>query len=192
MGRWPHPRLWITACELETGQRVVFRPDQDMPVPIDRAVAASTAIPGLFAPVTIRGSRYVDGGAWSSSNADLLVDDDLDLVLAILPLAGREQPGEPSGLLDRFDRWTRRRMMARVEREIQPLVAGGRQVVVLTPTPQDWPSSLWLDHMNIGKRPAIIRAARQATTKRLSQDPQLVSFLEMLRREARPCVSSVA
>jgi NTE family protein len=191
-GRWPHPQLWITACQLESGRRVVFRPDLDLAVPIDHAVAASTAIPGLFSPVGIRGHHYVDGGVWSQSNADVLAWDDLDVVLAILPLGGREQSGQPAGWLDRFDRWTRRRVMARLQEEIRPLTESGKPVVVLTPTPQDWPSSLWLDHMNIARRPTIIRAARQATMQRLTSDPQLAWLLDALRREAQPARQEVA
>ena len=36
------------------------------------AVEASSAIPGFFQPVLIDGVRYVDGGAHSPTNADLL------------------------------------------------------------------------------------------------------------------------
>lgn len=189
---WPHRGLWVTACELESGQRVVFRGDQTTPVPVDRAVAASTAIPGLFAPVPIRGSRYVDGGAWSASNADLLTDDDVDVVLAILPLGGTEPEGAPHGLLDRFDRWTRRRSMARMHEEIQPLMAAGKRVVVLTPTEDIWPSEMWLDHMNIARRPAMIRAARAGTVAQLQGDPKLRWLLAALRDQAAPAVAQAA
>ncbi len=190
--RWPHPDLWVTACELDSGHRTIFRADQDQPVSVAEAVAASTAIPGLFAPVVISGSRYVDGGAWSASNADLLVEADVDVILAVLPLAGRDLGGSTTGLLDRFDRWTRRRTMARLDREVAPLVAAGKPVVVLTPSAQDWPSSLWLDHMNIARRPAMIQAAREATMQRLLADDRLAWFLDGLRREAAPVRQKVA
>ena len=35
------------------------------------AVAASTAVPGIWPPVTIDGRRYMDGGVRSMDNADL-------------------------------------------------------------------------------------------------------------------------
>ena len=68
----PHPNLWIMACDYSTGRRVAFgragSPDADLA----DAVAASCAIPGLYHPVTIGGRRYVDGGIYSASNADIL------------------------------------------------------------------------------------------------------------------------
>jgi predicted acylesterase/phospholipase RssA len=64
------------ACDYSTGRRVAFgragSPDADLAV----AVAASCAIPGLYHPVTIDGRRYVDGGIYSASNADILRSGD--------------------------------------------------------------------------------------------------------------------
>jgi NTE family protein len=40
-------------------------------VPLALAVASSCALPGVFAPVTIEGHRYMDGGVRSVTNADL-------------------------------------------------------------------------------------------------------------------------
>ena len=42
-------------------------------------------IPGIYHPQTIGGRRYVDGGIYSTSNADLLRDQDLDLVICLNP-----------------------------------------------------------------------------------------------------------
>ena len=49
------------------------------------AVAASCAIPGFYHPVTIDGRRYVDGGIYSTSNADILRSEGLDLVICLNP-----------------------------------------------------------------------------------------------------------
>jgi NTE family protein len=57
-------------------------------LPVQRAVASSCAVPGLFPPVTIDGDRYTDGGAWSPSNADVLAGEGLDAVLFIGPIGG--------------------------------------------------------------------------------------------------------
>ena len=46
------------------------------------AVAASSAVPGVWPPVTIGTSRYVDGGIDSLCNADLVVGHSRVLVLA--------------------------------------------------------------------------------------------------------------
>uniref|UniRef100_UPI0024585BFD patatin-like phospholipase family protein n=1 Tax=Nocardia carnea TaxID=37328 RepID=UPI0024585BFD len=36
-----------------------------------QALAASTAVPGVFPPIEIAGRHYIDGGVRSSINADL-------------------------------------------------------------------------------------------------------------------------
>jgi NTE family protein len=63
-------RLRIAAVDRATGRRVVFgRPGAPHATVAD-AVAASCAVPWLFAPVTIEGREYVDGGVWSPTNLD--------------------------------------------------------------------------------------------------------------------------
>ncbi len=66
---WPDRRLIITAVNAETGERVLF--DASSGVSMVDAVAASCAVPGIWPPVTIGGQRYMDGGVYSTSNADL-------------------------------------------------------------------------------------------------------------------------
>ena len=76
----PHPNLWVVACDYETGRRVPFGRAGAPEADLADAVAASCAIPGIYHPQTIAGRRYVDGGIYSTSNLDLLRDEDLDLV----------------------------------------------------------------------------------------------------------------
>lgn len=66
---WPEGRLLITAVDAETGTAVVF--DRTSGVPLERAVAASCAVPGVFPAVELAGRRYVDGGLRSIANIDL-------------------------------------------------------------------------------------------------------------------------
>src|SRR3954468_17420028 len=80
-GGGPDKPLWICALRLRDGQRVVFgRDDVDVP-DVGTAVEASSAIPGYMQPVSIGRETYVDGGAHSPSNADLLAGLGLDLVV---------------------------------------------------------------------------------------------------------------
>ena len=72
---------------LSDGQRIVFGRDGATRVPVADAVAASCAVPGFFEPVTIDGVRYVDGGAHSPTNADLVANEDLDLVVVSSPMS---------------------------------------------------------------------------------------------------------
>ena len=66
---WPNRRLIITAVNAETGERVLF--DASSGVSMVDAVAASCAVPGIWPPVTIGRQRYIDGGVYSTANADL-------------------------------------------------------------------------------------------------------------------------
>ena len=84
---WPADPLWITAVELDRGRRVVFGRGGAPAASVPDAVAASCAIPGYFQPVAINGVRYVDGGAHTPTNADVLVGERLDVVLVSSPMS---------------------------------------------------------------------------------------------------------
>jgi NTE family protein len=66
---WPRARLRIPAVVAETGEVVVF--DNDSGAPLLDAVAASCAVPLVWPPMTVNGTRYIDGGIRSMANADL-------------------------------------------------------------------------------------------------------------------------
>jgi NTE family protein len=78
-----------TAVDAETGEFMVWK-GQDG-VELDRAVASSCAVPGLFPPITINGRRYIDGGMRSGTNADLA--EGHDRVLIVTLLTGTRSPG---------------------------------------------------------------------------------------------------
>ncbi|GAA2157993.1 patatin-like phospholipase family protein [Kitasatospora kazusensis] len=66
---WPDRRLLITAMDAETGTPEVF--DRTGGASLASAVAASTAFPGIYPPITVNGRRYMDGSLRSATNADL-------------------------------------------------------------------------------------------------------------------------
>jgi NTE family protein len=78
--KWPERRMATVAMEATTGERRVF--DADSGLGLVDAVAASSAVPGIWPPVTVGGSRFVDGGIYSSCNADLAAGYDRVLVMA--------------------------------------------------------------------------------------------------------------
>ncbi|RBY74534.1 patatin-like phospholipase family protein [Geodermatophilus sp. TF02-6] len=80
---WPDRPLVLTAVDAHTGEFRTF--DRDSGVPLLQAVAASCAVPGVYPPVTVDGSRYVDGGMRSAANADLADGCDRVVVLAPIP-----------------------------------------------------------------------------------------------------------
>jgi NTE family protein len=77
---WPRRALRITAVDAHTGEFVVL--DRDSGVPLVAAVAASCAVPGVWAPISTGGRRLVDGGVRSPANADLAAGCDHVVVLA--------------------------------------------------------------------------------------------------------------
>ena len=81
---WTDADLRVTAVDCESGARTVWTAADQ--VALSLAVASSCAVPGMFAPVTIGGRRYTDGGVWSISNADLLADSGVDRAIFIGPI----------------------------------------------------------------------------------------------------------
>ena len=94
---WPEGRLFITAVDAQTGTSVVF--DNTSGVPLERAVAASCAVPGVFPAVEVGGRRYVDGGLRSIANADLAAGHQRVLVLSPFPIGSRLRDLPPVQLL---------------------------------------------------------------------------------------------
>ena len=116
--RWPED-LWICAVRRTDGARVVFGRPGSPPAPLAAAVLASCAIPAYFAPVAIGGVEYFDGGVHSATNADVVRNRPLDLVVVVSPMSAARPPiGAPDGLL----RWSAHR---RLEREARRLERGG-------------------------------------------------------------------
>ena len=86
LSEWPDRRLWITAVRTSDARRVVL--GRDKLASVGDAVAASCAIPGLFRPVRIEGDFYIDGGAHSPTNADVLLSAGVDRAIVLSPMSG--------------------------------------------------------------------------------------------------------
>ncbi len=82
---WP-AHFACSAVDALSGEFVVWDPAAG--VDLDRAVASSCAVPGLFAPITINGRRYIDGGFRSATNADLATGHDRVLIVSVLSAGG--------------------------------------------------------------------------------------------------------
>lgn len=118
---WPR-RYMCTAVEAETGDFVVW--DEQAGVPLDRAVASSCAVPGLFAPITINGRRYIDGGMRSGTNADLAKGQDIVLIISLMSAArAAANPADP-----RLARYRER-----MDAELAALSDAGGRVEILGP-----------------------------------------------------------
>ena len=82
-------RLRVCTVDKRTGKRVVFGAPGAPRAGVGQAVAASCAIPWVFAPVKIGGREYVDGGAWSVTNLDAAPARRDTQVLCLDPTGGR-------------------------------------------------------------------------------------------------------
>jgi NTE family protein len=117
---WP-ASFWCTAIDTQTGGLRVW--DAAARVQLDRAVAASCAVPMVFPPVTIDGSRYMDGGLRTPLNADLAAGHTAVIVVSCLAMA------LPEGITDpMFDA-----IAAQIGVELAVLRDGGAAVEIIGP-----------------------------------------------------------
>jgi predicted acylesterase/phospholipase RssA len=86
-------KLYIVATDLDTAEPVIFGGKGFDHVPISRAVEASAALPGLFAPVKIAGRYYVDGALQKTLHASAALKEGARLILAINPIVPYQDPG---------------------------------------------------------------------------------------------------
>lgn len=83
MRRWPSSRLHITCVDAYTGERCVITRPAD--VPLARATAASSAVPGIFAPQPIHDRKCMDGGvAGTGAHLDLVAGARKALVISLV------------------------------------------------------------------------------------------------------------
>lgn len=98
---WPERDLRIPAIDAFSGAFRVFTSASG--VELVDAVAASCAVPGIWPPVTIGESRYIDGGVRSVMNLDLAAGCDAVVVVgptAELPFMARDVRAAEAQLRD--------------------------------------------------------------------------------------------
>jgi NTE family protein len=155
----PRSGVTVVALDYDSGRRVLFgRPGAPRP-PLPRAVMASCAVPGWFAPQHIEGRRYVDGGAWSPTSADLMRGLDLDEVLVIAPTTGFGI-GAARGVLERMERRWRGAVTRRCLHEAAKLQAEGTKVTILGCGPEDV-EAIGTNVMDVSRRINVLEAARR-------------------------------
>ena len=119
---WPEAPLWICAVRVDDGRRRVFgREPED--VSVGTAVAASSAVPGLLAPVVIGGRDHVDGAVHSSTNVDLVAGLGFDRVVVSAPMAGDADWRSPARAYHRH----------LLGQEVAAVRRAGTEVTVLAP-----------------------------------------------------------
>jgi NTE family protein len=117
----PWPRGFAcTAVDTESGAFMVW--NEASRVPLQRAVASSCSVPGLFPPITLQGRRYMDGGMRSGTNADLAKGHERVLIVTLMSgaLGGDHETESDNPRLARMRR--------NAERELSALQESGARV----------------------------------------------------------------
>ncbi|MFY9615085.1 MAG: patatin-like phospholipase family protein [Candidatus Dormiibacterota bacterium] len=161
----PHRRLWIVACDLDTGNRVPFGSDGAPPTDLAHAVAASCAIPGFYGPVRIEGRDYVDGGCWSTSNLDMLKHAGLDIVVCLNPTSSA-LPGERWH--ERLRNVYRAANGRRLDREAAMVEHAGTEVALVQPGPDDI-LAMGNNYMRSSNLDRVTDVARESVGRQLEQ-----------------------
>jgi NTE family protein len=160
---WPARDLWLVAVRLRDGRRVVFGREGAPAAHVADAVAASCAIPGFFEPVTIGGVAYVDGGSHSPTNADLLAERELDLVIVSSPMSVAGNRLRPS-----LDLPARRMCRLYLGQEAARIRRLGVPVLAFQPTGRDL-AQMGLNAMDQSRRAPVTRQARQSALEKLER-----------------------
>jgi NTE family protein len=113
METWPEQKALIVTVNADTGERRAF--DHNSGIDLVDAVIASTAFFG-WPPTLFQGQHYVDGGFYSSDNADLATGFDRVMILAL-----QSGPGVPF------------MSFVSLDAAINTLRSGGAQVEVIHP-----------------------------------------------------------
>jgi len=98
----PH-EFYVIATDLGTGNRAIFGHDF-IETPISDAIAASSALPIFYKPVTINGNEYIDGGLRGIASLDLAIECGAKLVVCInplVPLDNNKSNGDQTREIDR-------------------------------------------------------------------------------------------
>jgi len=112
-------KLVLVATDLDSGDALPFgQPGLDE-VPISLAVQASAALPGLYAPVEVKGRTCVDGALKKTLHASVLLDEGLDLLVCLNPLVPFDATHTP-----------RHKVLGSNEARIPRLVDGGLPTVM--------------------------------------------------------------
>lgn len=164
---WPvRPRTWLVAMDFDSGRRVPFGAPGEPGTSPSEAVMASCSVPGLFPPRLIGGRRYVDGGAVSVTNADLLAEEGLDEVVVVAPMV-TPVPGTRRSAAARLGQRLRPQMSQRLRWEVWRLAAAGTSVRVLTPTAEDV-AVMGSDWMDAGQHRRVFQTAMRTTMAQLA------------------------
>ena len=178
---WPDRALWINAVDLQTSRLVTFGRGNAPVADVPSAVAASCAIPAFFAPVSIDGVRYVDGGVHSPTNADLLAGLGLDLVVISSPMSIARNSARLAA-----DQAARRVARFALVREVARVRRRGTPVLTFQPTAADL-AVMGINAMDPSRRADVARQVGKSARHRLERS-DATDRVKLLTGSARPRV----
>ncbi|HVJ94587.1 MAG TPA: patatin-like phospholipase family protein, partial [Labilithrix sp.] len=184
VGTWvAHPATWVVAVDVDSGARVAFGSAAAPPAHIRDAVRASWAIPGWFPPVEIGGRRYVDGGVFSPTSADLVAPLGLDEVVVVAPMAS-SNPGPRKGL-GRVEGLVRRRMCRTLDAEVAILRDAGMRVLRIEPEGDDL-EVMGPNFMDGARRLRVLESSLRTCRRTVSRALERDGFDRASRRGGAP------
>jgi NTE family protein len=167
-GEWAtHANCWIVAMDYDTGKRIPFGRVGSPPAGLSEAVMASCAIPGWYAPVTIGGRRYVDGGACSPTSLDLVIPLELDEVFVLSPMTSFDYD-RPTSRLARLERQFRRVVTKRLLKEAVKVRKSGTAVVMLGPGAEDL-ETIGANLMDASRRTTVLETSLRTSAENLKR-----------------------
>jgi predicted acylesterase/phospholipase RssA len=190
----PKP-LCLVAYDLDAGERRVFGAAPYLDVPVERAVAASSAVPIMYAPVRIDERDYIDGGLGDVAHVDVAVALGCESVLVVNPMVpirsevhlrdiptghGRMKRVRDKGLSWVYNQAFRMRSDSRLHAGLARYRAEHPQVKVLLLEPDPSDATLFMHSpMNFAARRAILTHAYTTTYQALRvQDSPLRALIE--------------
>jgi NTE family protein len=171
-------RLVVVASDLDSGQPVRFgEPGMD-DVPISRAVAASSALPGLYSPVEIGGRHYVDGVLHKTVHASVALEAGAELVLCINPLVPVDAANTVEAGLLRRGNLRERGLPVVLSQTLRTIIRSrlevgmaayrtkfeGQDVVLIEPEPDDY-EMFFTNIFGFAERRAVCEHAYEATRR---------------------------
>jgi NTE family protein len=181
----PH-LLYIVAHDLDAGQKVVFGDGTLRDAPIPRAIAASSALPILYAPVRHAGRDYIDGGIGGAAHVDVAQQHGCDLIVVVNPMvpvhAGASGLDVPTGhgpkrrVRDKGALWVyeqamRMRSETRMQATLADLRANFPDTRIILFEPKQTDATLFMySPMNFAARRAILEEGYTGTARMLA-DP---------------------
>lgn len=179
-----HKQLLIVASDLDAGSRAVFGAGELIDVPVARAIAASSALPILYAPVSVNDRDYVEGGLGDVAHVDVAEQAGCDLVVVINPMvpvhAAREGGAVPTGhgrkdrIRDKGVIWVynqamRMRGEARLQLGLERFKREHPDTIVALIEPESSNANLFMHSpMNFAARRAILEEGFNATRRALA------------------------